>query len=354
MANGRIAIDPVLLMSQSAEMTKLTEEFDHLFGSVTSALGTMNSRWSANLSNNFITKITSAKSVFSALTDLLHIGAQAASTSASDFLSLDNSLEVVANSVKSDIGKLLEQGEILYDYWKDRSAYDVIMELLNKYKKAGDETGDINEILSQLLGVEGDFFDKLPGHKAISSLVKLIRITDFEDMSPEGIVSKIKDGYTLMGGKDMLAAELGVGGAEAGLVIDLVAAYSINYTENMLENVNLVHQMLTDENMSFADRMKVLGYVANNGMNKAEMEGFRDVVFDKADAFGLISGANKYIKANTGGEFSKVSEVYFGYFDEMKRYASENGVGEMLKLNAESFVETLQEPWFGWKDFLHL
>ena len=202
--------------------------------------------------------------------------------------------------------------------------------------------------------MEGDFFDKLPGHKAISSLVKLIRITDFEDMSPEGVVSKIKDGYTLMGGKDMLAAELGVGGAEAGLVIDLVAAYSINYTENMLENVNLVHQMLTDENMSFADRMKVLGYVANNGMNKAEMEGLRDVVFDKADAFGLISGANRYIKANTGGEFSKVSDVYFGYFDEMKRYASENGVGEMLKLNAESFVETLQEPWFGWKDFLHL
>lgn len=353
MANGKIAIDPALLMSQSAEMTRLTEEFDHLFGSVASALGTMNSRWSANLSNNFAAKITSAKSVFSTLTELLKIGAQAASTSASDFLSIDNSLEVAANTVKSDIGKLLEQGKIFVDYWKDRSAYDIIMELLNRYKKTGDETGDLNEIISQLFGVDG-VFDELPGSKIVSSLVKLINITDFEDKSPEGFIDKVKAGYTLMDGKKMLAEELGIGGAEAGLVIDLVAAYSINYTENMLENVNLIHQMLTDKTMSFTDRMKIMGYVANNGMNKAEMEGFLDVVLDKGDAFSLITGANKYIKANTGGEFSKVSEVYYGYFDEMKRYASENGVGEMLKLNAESFVETLQEPFLGWKDFLHL
>ena len=352
MANGRIVIDPALLMSQSTEMTKLTQDFDNLFGSVASALGTMNTRWSANLSNNFITKITSAKSVFSALTELLHIGAQAASTSASDFLSLDNSLGLAAETVKSGVGKLLEQGQITVDYWKDRSAFDIIMELLNRYKKTGDETGDLNEIFSQLFGVDG-VFDELPGHKVISSLVKIINFTDFEDMSPEGIVDKIKAGYTLLGGKSMLAETLGVGGAEAGLVIDLSAGYLTNAMENSVENVGLIHQMLTDDSLSLVDKLKIAQYVANNGVNKALEEGFRDVVFDKADAFGLITGANKYIKANSGGEYSKVSDVYYGYFNEMKNYASEQGVLEMLKLNAESFVETLQEPWFGWKDFLH-
>ena len=349
MANGRIAIDPALLMSQSAEMTSLTEEFDHLFGSVTSALGTMNSRWSANLSNNFISKITSAKSVFSALTDLLHIGAQAASTSASDFLSLDNSLGLAAGSIKSGVGKIIEQAEIFINDKKGKSFLEIVFDELKRYKKVGDEIADFDV----LFGGDGTL-GNLPGVKVIGNLDKIIKFTDFEDMTPAGFTEKLKAGYLLLGGKELVKTGLEVTGPEATLVVDLGAGYLKNAMENSIENVNLIHQVLTDENMSLIDRAKVLQYVANNGMNKSMQEGFRDVVFDKADVFGFITGTNKYIKYNTDGEFSKVSDVYYGYFDEMKRYASENGVGEMLKLNAESFVETLQEPWFGWKDFLHL
>ena len=92
MANGKIVIDPALLMSQSAEMIQMTEAYDHLFGSVASVLGTMNGRWSANLSNNFAAKITGAKSAFSALTNLLDIGSDAARKSAQDFISVDHAL----------------------------------------------------------------------------------------------------------------------------------------------------------------------------------------------------------------------------------------------------------------------
>ena len=71
MANGKIVIDPSLLMSQSAEMIKLTNDYDQLFSSVSSSLSAMNGRWSTNLSNNFAAKIQSAGSVFTVLTELL-------------------------------------------------------------------------------------------------------------------------------------------------------------------------------------------------------------------------------------------------------------------------------------------
>ena len=93
MANGRIAIDPALLMSQSAEMLKLTEDYDHLLSSVSSSLTTMNTRWSANLSNNFAAKIKSAGSSFSFLKRLLTGGASVARTSAERFLSVDQAFE---------------------------------------------------------------------------------------------------------------------------------------------------------------------------------------------------------------------------------------------------------------------
>ena len=88
-----IKIDPALLMSQSAEMLKLTEDYDHLLSSVSSSLTMMNTRWSANLSNNFAVKIKSAGSSFSFLKSLLTGGASVARTSAEQFLSVDQAFE---------------------------------------------------------------------------------------------------------------------------------------------------------------------------------------------------------------------------------------------------------------------
>ena len=102
MANGRIAIDPALLLNQSTEMTHLTQEFDSLFSSVSNSLSRMNDQWSRNLANNFTPKILSAKGAFSSLTELLRGGAESARTSASLFQSLDLSLE--GSGLRSAVG----------------------------------------------------------------------------------------------------------------------------------------------------------------------------------------------------------------------------------------------------------
>ena len=127
MANGKIAIDPALLMSQSAEMLKLTEGYDHLFSSVSSSLTTMNSRWSANLSNNFGTKISSAANAFSTLRALLQSGAESAKISAETFQSVDTSLGQImaaaAESGNKDFSKRLHDAwnqtvKDIKDGWK--------------------------------------------------------------------------------------------------------------------------------------------------------------------------------------------------------------------------------------------
>ena len=92
MANGKIVIDPVLLMNQSAEMTHLTQQFDSLFSSVSTSLTRMNDQWSKNLANNFAPKILSSKGAFSSLTELLTGGAESAKRSAALFQSLDLSI----------------------------------------------------------------------------------------------------------------------------------------------------------------------------------------------------------------------------------------------------------------------
>ena len=104
MASDRIAIDPALLMSQSVEMMNLTEAYDHLFSSVSSSLTTMNTRWSANLSNNFVTKIQSARSSFDVLDGLLRGGAHTARESAERFLSVDQAFDALKNVFRRNHG----------------------------------------------------------------------------------------------------------------------------------------------------------------------------------------------------------------------------------------------------------
>ena len=351
MAQGRIAIDPALLMSQSAEMTSLTEEFDALFGSVTTALGTMNSRWSANLSNNFVSKITSAKSAFSSLKELLQLGAKAAGISARDFLAVDQALGSAANSaaagIKSGLDQIVGQAKILGEYWKGRSIPDILWEQLKRYKKIG----DLGEDLDAIFGTSG-IVGELPIAGMIGNIDKVLKLTELDDFTPGGITEKLNALYKLVGGKNLVMQETGLSSPEAGLVIDLVTAEAKNYAENTMENVNLIYQMLTDKDMSFSERLNTMSHVLNNNFQKAQLEGLRDVIYDKADDIGLIAGIQKYIEHASNGEFHSVSDVYRGYFATMSESVKQLGFVETVKINAESFVETLHEPWLGWKDFL--
>ena len=137
MPSGKIVIDPNLLMSQSAEMFSLTENYDSLFQAVSSSLTTMNARWSANLSNNFAAKITSASSAFAMLKELLSGGANSAKLSAETFQSLDSTLglSLAGSSMIQALG--------------DVKTNDLATMTWNQVKEAWNETGNIFELTEE-------------------------------------------------------------------------------------------------------------------------------------------------------------------------------------------------------------
>lgn len=88
----RIVLTPELLRQQSQELSALTREYESLFSGVSGILSSLNGNWSANLANNFSSKVASAQASFSSITELLEQGASAAQTSADTFQSLDSLL----------------------------------------------------------------------------------------------------------------------------------------------------------------------------------------------------------------------------------------------------------------------
>ena len=78
----KIQLTPSELISQSSEMSALQGEYEALFGRVHSTLRSVNDSWSANLSNNFSGKISSAQKSFANMTTLLGQGASVAANSA--------------------------------------------------------------------------------------------------------------------------------------------------------------------------------------------------------------------------------------------------------------------------------
>ncbi len=91
MAN-KIELTPSELHAQASEMRALEQEYESLFASVTSELGSINRNWSAKLANNFKGKITSTQKTFSQLTEDLMNGAKAADTCAVTFETVDSQL----------------------------------------------------------------------------------------------------------------------------------------------------------------------------------------------------------------------------------------------------------------------
>ena len=93
----KIQLTPSELISQSSEMSALQGEYEALFGRVNSTLRSVNDSWSANLSNNFSGKVSSAQKSFANMTTLLGQGASVAANSAVTFRDVDTLLAGVIN-----------------------------------------------------------------------------------------------------------------------------------------------------------------------------------------------------------------------------------------------------------------
>ena len=80
-----IKLDVTTLLTQSASMKSLKEEYNSLFTNVTSILNEMNDGWSENLANNFIGKISTAQKGFAKIVDMLEVGENVAKEAANSF-----------------------------------------------------------------------------------------------------------------------------------------------------------------------------------------------------------------------------------------------------------------------------
>ena len=87
-----IKLSPEMLISQAAQLSTLSNDFNNLFDSVVSELNTINGNWSKNLANNFAGKIISAQNGFRSVVDALNNGSEAARICAESFENIDDVL----------------------------------------------------------------------------------------------------------------------------------------------------------------------------------------------------------------------------------------------------------------------
>ena len=87
-----IQLTPQELLSQSAEMLRLQEDFEELFSQSESLLNQVNENWSARLANNFSAKLLSAQKGFRQISDMLGAGGSLAADSARTMESVDSLL----------------------------------------------------------------------------------------------------------------------------------------------------------------------------------------------------------------------------------------------------------------------
>jgi len=99
----RIKLTPAELMSQAMQMRTLEEEFSTLFSGVVTELNKVNGNWSPNLAHNFASKITSAQTKFTHISQMLLDGAKVAEHSARSFESVDSALAKLYSGVSDAV-----------------------------------------------------------------------------------------------------------------------------------------------------------------------------------------------------------------------------------------------------------
>ena len=167
----RIKLTPAELMSQAAQMRSLEDEFSSLFGGVVSELNKVNGNWSVNLAHNFASKITSAQTKFSHISQMLLDGAKVAEHSARTFESVDSALanlysgtvdgisgagSAVVNAVNSAMDAInwSAVGDFFKDQWNDlkedaKDAGDILGWIEGKYDELPREAQGVLTVIGK-------------------------------------------------------------------------------------------------------------------------------------------------------------------------------------------------------------
>ena len=158
----RIKLTPAELMSQAAQMRSLEDEFSSLFGGVVSELNKVNGNWSVNLAHNFASKITSAQTKFSHISQMLLDGAKVAEHSARTFESVDSALANLysgtvdaASAVTNAAGNMVNSVVDAFGNINWTAVGDFFKDQWGNLKEDAKDAGDV------LAWIEGKY-DELP------------------------------------------------------------------------------------------------------------------------------------------------------------------------------------------------
>ena len=250
----KIKLTPSELQAQASEMRALEQEYESLFASVTSELGSINRNWSAKLANNFKGKIISTQNTFSQLTEDLMNGAKVADTCAVTFETVDSQLAKLYLP-KTELGKgnLSESFDDAFIYglkdkWKE------YIDIINGDKGIEEKK---NDVIKWLKSIQKDmsgfkkYFEWLIGN----DLDFPAPLKDgFDFIKNLDIANKIGPGYVnwlggllngnieqaIDGGKNIISGTFSLAGdifkTTTNMLLDFKAGFILDYGKNMVTN----------------------------------------------------------------------------------------------------------------------
>ncbi len=216
-----IKLSPEMLISQAAQLSTLSNDFNNLFDSVVSELNTINGNWSKNLANNFAGKIVSAQNGFRSVVDALNNGSEAARICAESFENIDDVLAKmmsgggsnssagatitggnaisgsvdIIEAVKNELGKIPEQ---------IKTAGEALKYLEDKYGELPEEAKVIIDAVVPK-GLKTAYqitSDLLQGEFDLDNVMSAIKYVAGSSLEVSAVISAID--YTLDKGKDYL------------------------------------------------------------------------------------------------------------------------------------------------------
>lgn len=203
------------------------------------------------------------------------------------------------------------------------------------------------EILGEDFGDKPEFFSVLGDLTKIEKIFKAID----DPTSGENWIDAVEAFLKMCGLEDWVSSGMGgLSGSEAGLVVDLVVSDTKNMFENTAESVGLIQELINDSDATIADYLKTISYVRYNLGDGVLVEGFCDVILDKADTIGYIAGMNDYTETVSGGQYSKVSDVYYDFVDLYKGNVETFGAKKAIEIYIDAFWGNIKDsvsPWIG-------
>lgn len=232
---------------------------------------------------------------------------------------------------------LFTKNDFLNSIWSDTKS---------KLKAIG-----LSEEVVEILGE--DFGDKPEVISVLGDLTKIEKIFKAIDdpTSGENWIDAVEAFLKMCGLEDWVSSGMGgLSGSEAGLVVDLVVSDTKNMFENTAESVGLIQELINDPDATIADYLKTISYVRYNLGDGVLVEGFCDVVLDKADTIGYITAMNDYAETVSGGQYSEVSDVYYDFVDLYKSNVEVLGTKKAVEIYIDAFVDNIKDsvsPWVG-------